>query len=78
MAIAVIGGLLTSTVLTLVVVPAVFTLLDDFERWLAPRASKMLVPPPGSIGGEGAGSAGAAPAHPALAPPGTPGTGLLR
>jgi multidrug efflux pump subunit AcrB len=54
MAIAVIGGLLTSTVLTLVVVPAVFTILDDLERWLAPRASKLLAPPPGSVDGEGA------------------------
>ena len=54
MAIAVIGGLLTSTVLTLVVVPAVFTILDDVERWLAPRASKLLAPPPGSVAGEGA------------------------
>ncbi len=31
MAVAVIGGLLTSTALTLVVVPAVFTLIDDIE-----------------------------------------------
>jgi Cu/Ag efflux pump CusA len=37
MAIAVIGGLITSTALTLVVVPAVFTYIDDFERWLAPK-----------------------------------------
>jgi len=57
MAIAVIGGLLTSTVLTLVVVPAVFTILDDFERWLAPRASKLLAPPPGSVAGEGSSAA---------------------
>ncbi len=61
MAIAVIGGLLTSTVLTLVVVPAVFTLLDDFERWLAPQASKLLAPPPGTIGGEDAALPGASP-----------------
>jgi hypothetical protein len=74
MATAVIGGLLTSTVLTLVAVPAVFTLLDDFERWLAPRASKLLAPPPGSVGGEGAGPAGASPAHP---PPGAPGAGTV-
>jgi HAE1 family hydrophobic/amphiphilic exporter-1 len=67
MATAVIGGLLTSTVLTLVVVPAVFTLLDDFERWLAPRASRLLAPPPGSVGGDGTGLTGAAPAHPAPA-----------
>ena len=42
MATAVIGGLATSTLLTLVVVPAVFTLFDDIERWLAPRAGKLL------------------------------------
>jgi hydrophobe/amphiphile efflux-1 (HAE1) family protein len=42
MAIAVIGGLITSTLLTLVIVPAVFTLFDDIERWAAPRASKIL------------------------------------
>ena len=38
MAVAVIGGLITSTLLTLVIVPAAFTLVDDFERWLAPKA----------------------------------------
>ena len=32
MAIAVIGGLITSTVLSLLVVPAVFTYMDDFEQ----------------------------------------------
>jgi multidrug efflux pump subunit AcrB len=42
MAIAVIGGLTTSTLLTLIVVPAVFTLFDDIERWMAPRAGKFL------------------------------------
>jgi hydrophobe/amphiphile efflux-1 (HAE1) family protein len=36
MAIAVIGGLLLSTVLTLVIVPAAFTLADDVERKLGP------------------------------------------
>ncbi len=34
MAIAVIGGLVTSTALTLVMVPAAFTWIDDFEHWL--------------------------------------------
>ena len=34
MAIAVIGGLITSTVLSLLVVPAVFTYVDDIERWI--------------------------------------------
>ena len=34
MATAVIGGLITSTVLSLLVVPAVFIYVDDFEQWL--------------------------------------------
>jgi multidrug efflux pump subunit AcrB len=42
MAIAVIGGLITSTALTLVIVPAVFTVLDDIERWVAPKAGRLL------------------------------------
>jgi multidrug efflux pump subunit AcrB len=46
MAIAVIGGLVTSTLLTLVIVPAVFTLFDDIERWLAPRAVTLLAGDP--------------------------------
>jgi len=37
MAHAVIGGLITSTLLTLFVVPAVYTLLDDLTLWLARR-----------------------------------------
>jgi len=42
MAVAVIGGIITSTGLTLVMVPAMFTVLDDFERWLAPKFQKLL------------------------------------
>ena len=34
MAVAVIGGLLTSTVLSLLVIPAVFTVVDDFGGWV--------------------------------------------
>jgi len=34
MAVAVIGGLLTSTALSLLVVPVVFTYVDDFEKFL--------------------------------------------
>ena len=34
MAVAVIGGLITSTVLSLLVVPAVFTYIDDIESWI--------------------------------------------
>jgi HAE1 family hydrophobic/amphiphilic exporter-1 len=37
MAIAVIGGLITSTLLTLVVVPVVYTLVDDFESYMAKK-----------------------------------------
>jgi HAE1 family hydrophobic/amphiphilic exporter-1 len=43
MSIAVTGGLITSTALTLVIVPAVFTLVDDIERWVGPRVSKLLM-----------------------------------
>ena len=34
MAIAVIGGLMTSTFLSLLVIPVVYTLMDDFEHGL--------------------------------------------
>ena len=37
MAIAVIGGLITSTLLTLVVIPVVYTIVDDLESYLATR-----------------------------------------
>ncbi len=46
MGIAVIGGLITSTLLTLVVVPAVFTLFDDIERRVAPLVSRVIAPRP--------------------------------
>jgi multidrug efflux pump subunit AcrB len=46
MAIAVIGGLVTSTGLTLVIVPAAFTLIDDIERWLGPKFGKVLAAHP--------------------------------
>jgi HAE1 family hydrophobic/amphiphilic exporter-1 len=39
MAIAVIGGLISSTALSLVYVPAVFTVMDDIESWLRARFS---------------------------------------
>jgi multidrug efflux pump subunit AcrB len=34
MAISIVGGLITSTLLTLLVVPVVFTYIDDFQNWL--------------------------------------------
>ena len=43
MAIAVIGGLITSTALTLVMVPAVFCWVDDFERWLRGKVARRLL-----------------------------------
>ncbi|MBA3677755.1 MAG: efflux RND transporter permease subunit [Sphingosinicella sp.] len=42
MAVVVIGGLLLSTVLTLVLVPATFSLADSFERWLAPKFRRII------------------------------------
>ncbi len=44
MAIAVIGGLLTSTALSLVLVPVVYEFVDDFEQWLAPRFGRFITP----------------------------------
>jgi multidrug efflux pump subunit AcrB len=42
MAVVVMGGLLLSTVLTLVLVPATFSLADGFEKWLAPKFGRLL------------------------------------
>ena len=42
MGITVIGGLLLSTLLTLIIVPASFSLADDFEKWIGPRLSRWL------------------------------------
>jgi multidrug efflux pump subunit AcrB len=38
----VIGGLIVSTVLTLLIVPASFSLADSFEKWLAPKFGRLL------------------------------------
>ena len=40
MAVAVIGGLITSTLLSLLVVPAVFTYVDDAEHWMGRTARR--------------------------------------
>ncbi|BFO57947.1 efflux RND transporter permease subunit [Acidovorax sacchari] len=50
MAVAVIGGLLTSTVLSLLVVPAVFTYVDDFAQWFRRRVLRRAPPPPPAAG----------------------------
>jgi HAE1 family hydrophobic/amphiphilic exporter-1 len=44
MAVAVIGGLITSTMLSLVLVPVVYEFVDDFEQWLKPRLAKLITP----------------------------------
>jgi multidrug efflux pump subunit AcrB len=53
MAISVIGGLIASTALTLVIVPAVYTFIDDIERWVGPRFSRILSPQSAAPGGGG-------------------------
>ncbi len=42
MALVVICGLITSTLLSLLVVPALFTYIDDFEQWLQHHSSVLL------------------------------------
>lgn len=59
MAIAVIGGLITSTLLTLVVVPVVYTLIDDLESFLKRKWSVEKSVQPGE--GDGKGRAAAIP-----------------
>ena len=44
MAVAVIGGLITSTVLSLLLVPVVYEFIDDFERWITPRLGRLVTP----------------------------------
>ncbi len=44
MAVAVIGGLITSTVLSLLLVPVVYEFVDDFERWITPRLGRLVTP----------------------------------
>ena len=44
MAVAVIGGLMTSTVLSLVLVPVVYEVVDDFEAWISPLLGRLVTP----------------------------------
>jgi hydrophobe/amphiphile efflux-1 (HAE1) family protein len=69
MAIAVIGGLVTSTGLTLVMVPAAFTWIDDLERWVSRKIGHRWINIPNS----------AAPTSPAVpASPAAPAAGHAR
>ena len=43
----VIGGLIVSTLLTLLIVPATFSLADSFEKWIGPKFGKLLTYKPG-------------------------------
>ena len=44
MAIAVIGGLITSTLLALVMVPVIYEIVDDIEHWLVPKLARFATP----------------------------------
>ncbi len=46
MAVAVIGGLISSTLLSLVLVPVVYEIIDDIERRIKPRLARFVTPPP--------------------------------
>jgi HAE1 family hydrophobic/amphiphilic exporter-1 len=50
MAVAVIGGLITSTVLSLVLVPVVYEIVDDIEMWLKPKLGRLTTPREASNG----------------------------
>ena len=54
MAVTVIGGLLLSTLLTLLIVPAGFSLADGLESWLGPRFGRMLTNGGDKAAGHGA------------------------
>jgi hypothetical protein len=53
-AVVLIGGLLTSTLLTLVFIPAMYTIFDDAQAWVvrAFRAQRRIGPPPEELLGE--------------------------
>jgi len=44
MAVGVIGGLITSTALSLVLVPVVYEIVDDFEMWITPKLARLITP----------------------------------
>jgi len=53
MAVAVIGGLITSTLLSLLVVPAVYTFIDDAQDWLRRMNRRLRGQPAGARGTTG-------------------------
>jgi len=42
----VIGGVITSTVLTLIVIPTVYEILDEWREWLLARFKRTPIPTP--------------------------------
>lgn len=44
MAVAVIGGLISSTLLSLMLVPVVYEIVDAVEDWLRPRLQRLVTP----------------------------------
>jgi HAE1 family hydrophobic/amphiphilic exporter-1 len=44
MAVAVIGGMLTSTLLSLILVPVIYEIIDRFEVRILPRLSRLTTP----------------------------------
>ena len=50
MAVGVIGGLISSTLLSLVLVPVVYEFVDNLETWLAPRLGRLITKPPKDAG----------------------------
>ena len=42
MALAVIGGLITSTALSLLFIPVIYTYINDFEVWITPRLNRLI------------------------------------
>jgi len=44
MALGVIGGLISSTILSLVLVPVVYEFVDDVELWLMPKLARFVTP----------------------------------
>ncbi|RYX94589.1 MAG: efflux RND transporter permease subunit [Comamonadaceae bacterium] len=68
MAVAVIGGLVTSTFLSLLVIPVVFTVVDDLQQWSSRKFRRLLGHEKAANAAPGAGSpAGDAPAADAKA-----------
>ncbi len=77
MGIVVIGGLVLSTILTLLIVPAAFSLAVGIERYIGPRLGRSLLTyRPGDDGSDVIGLAGPHPSGPPLSGPHSPGSRL--